>query len=266
MPAVDGAVPRHDRRSASSIPSGSPRTAPPAASARPSAPTPRIPGLVSDVGDVLDTAVKRARRARPGSSSTCRKAVQALEREAARARSTPRSDTTRSPTLLDDGDRRDAGGERARGRGARALEQEMELFRRGARRLQVRAHAALLHGAREEAKRAAAACCRSPSTRTPARAAWSASRSAPTTRCAPVTQTARHRSRSCASTGTSGSTCRPRRKSTCRIDDLEQGIGALETLLLDKTNYLAMLGGDGACLGCAREDRRCTCSPRRSKR
>jgi pyruvate-ferredoxin/flavodoxin oxidoreductase len=35
-----------------------------------------------------------------------------------------------------------------------------------------------------------------------------------------------------------------------RIDDLEEAIGALETLLLDKTNYKSMVGGDGACLGC----------------
>ena len=45
-----------------------------------------------------------------------------------------------------------------------------------------------------------------------------------------------------------------------RVDDLEEGIGALETILLDKKNYLAFTSGDGACLGCAREDRRCTCS------
>ncbi len=36
-----------------------------------------------------------------------------------------------------------------------------------------------------------------------------------------------------------------------RVDDLEQGIGALETLLLDKPAYLAMSSGDGACLGCS---------------
>ncbi|MBM4062057.1 MAG: pyruvate ferredoxin oxidoreductase [Planctomycetes bacterium] len=36
-----------------------------------------------------------------------------------------------------------------------------------------------------------------------------------------------------------------------RIEDLEQGIGALETGLLDKRNYLAFTSGDGACLGCA---------------
>ncbi|MDX1981507.1 MAG: 2-oxoacid:acceptor oxidoreductase family protein [Bryobacteraceae bacterium] len=35
-----------------------------------------------------------------------------------------------------------------------------------------------------------------------------------------------------------------------RIDDLNERIGALETLLLDKKNYLGMVGGDGACLGC----------------
>jgi pyruvate-ferredoxin/flavodoxin oxidoreductase len=35
-----------------------------------------------------------------------------------------------------------------------------------------------------------------------------------------------------------------------RISDLEEGIGALETLLLDKHNYGAMASGDGACLGC----------------
>jgi pyruvate-ferredoxin/flavodoxin oxidoreductase len=35
-----------------------------------------------------------------------------------------------------------------------------------------------------------------------------------------------------------------------RIDDLDEKIGALETLLLDKRAYMSMVGGDGACLGC----------------
>lgn len=35
-----------------------------------------------------------------------------------------------------------------------------------------------------------------------------------------------------------------------RIDSLDEKIGALETLLLDKSNYNAMTCGDGACLGC----------------
>jgi pyruvate-ferredoxin/flavodoxin oxidoreductase len=35
-----------------------------------------------------------------------------------------------------------------------------------------------------------------------------------------------------------------------RIDDLNERIGALETLLLDKRNYMALVSGDGACLGC----------------
>ncbi len=35
-----------------------------------------------------------------------------------------------------------------------------------------------------------------------------------------------------------------------RIDDLDERIGALETLLLDKVNYNSMVCGDGACLGC----------------
>jgi pyruvate-ferredoxin/flavodoxin oxidoreductase len=36
-----------------------------------------------------------------------------------------------------------------------------------------------------------------------------------------------------------------------RVDDLEQGIGALETILLDKDAYSALSSGDGACLGCS---------------
>ncbi|MHC4991125.1 MAG: 2-oxoacid:acceptor oxidoreductase family protein, partial [Planctomycetota bacterium] len=36
-----------------------------------------------------------------------------------------------------------------------------------------------------------------------------------------------------------------------RVDDIEEGIGALETILLDKTSYLSFTSGDGACLGCA---------------
>lgn len=35
-----------------------------------------------------------------------------------------------------------------------------------------------------------------------------------------------------------------------RIDNLDEKIGALETLLLDKYNYQSMNCGDGACLGC----------------
>jgi len=35
-----------------------------------------------------------------------------------------------------------------------------------------------------------------------------------------------------------------------RIDDLDEKIGALETLLLDKSTYNSMVCGDGACLGC----------------
>jgi pyruvate-ferredoxin/flavodoxin oxidoreductase len=40
-------------------------------------------------------------------------------------------------------------------------------------------------------------------------------------------------------------------KKYIRVDDLEEGIGALETILLDKASYLAFTSGDGACLGCA---------------
>jgi len=35
-----------------------------------------------------------------------------------------------------------------------------------------------------------------------------------------------------------------------RVDDLEEGIGALETILLNKDAYLPFASGDGACLGC----------------
>jgi pyruvate-ferredoxin/flavodoxin oxidoreductase len=35
-----------------------------------------------------------------------------------------------------------------------------------------------------------------------------------------------------------------------RIDDIDERIGALDTLLLDKRNYSSMVCGDGACLGC----------------
>lgn len=40
-------------------------------------------------------------------------------------------------------------------------------------------------------------------------------------------------------------------KKFIRVDDLEQGIGALETILLNKDNYLSLMSGDGACLGCS---------------
>jgi len=36
-----------------------------------------------------------------------------------------------------------------------------------------------------------------------------------------------------------------------RVDDLEEGIGALETILLDKQVYQSFASGDGACLGCS---------------
>ncbi|MBK1733966.1 pyruvate ferredoxin oxidoreductase [Halorhodospira abdelmalekii] len=40
------------------------------------------------------------------------------------------------------------------------------------------------------------------------------------------------------------------RRDYIRIDDLDQGIGALETLLLDKSAYQSLNSGDGACIGC----------------
>ena len=40
-------------------------------------------------------------------------------------------------------------------------------------------------------------------------------------------------------------------KKFIRVDNLEEGIGALETLLLDRESYLALASGDGACLGCS---------------
>ncbi len=40
-------------------------------------------------------------------------------------------------------------------------------------------------------------------------------------------------------------------KKYIRVDDLEEGIGALETILLEKSNYLPLTSGDGACLGCS---------------
>jgi pyruvate-ferredoxin/flavodoxin oxidoreductase len=39
-------------------------------------------------------------------------------------------------------------------------------------------------------------------------------------------------------------------KEFIRIDDIDERVGALETLLLDKHNYESMVCGDGACLGC----------------
>jgi pyruvate-ferredoxin/flavodoxin oxidoreductase len=36
-----------------------------------------------------------------------------------------------------------------------------------------------------------------------------------------------------------------------RVDDLEERIGALETILLDKEVYQSLASGDGACLGCS---------------
>jgi pyruvate-ferredoxin/flavodoxin oxidoreductase len=40
-------------------------------------------------------------------------------------------------------------------------------------------------------------------------------------------------------------------KKYIRVENLEEGIGALETILLDKDAYLPFASGDGACLGCA---------------
>jgi pyruvate-ferredoxin/flavodoxin oxidoreductase len=40
-------------------------------------------------------------------------------------------------------------------------------------------------------------------------------------------------------------------KKYIRVDNLEEGIGTLETILLDKSNYLPFTSGDGACLGCS---------------
>ena len=40
-------------------------------------------------------------------------------------------------------------------------------------------------------------------------------------------------------------------KKYIQVDDLDEGIGTLESILLDKSNYLQFTSGDGACLGCS---------------
>ena len=40
-------------------------------------------------------------------------------------------------------------------------------------------------------------------------------------------------------------------KKFIRVDNLEEGVGALKTILLDKDAYLPFASGDGACLGCS---------------
>ncbi len=40
-------------------------------------------------------------------------------------------------------------------------------------------------------------------------------------------------------------------KKFIRVDDLEEGVGALQTILLDKDAYLSLASGDGACVGCS---------------
>ena len=56
--------------------------------------------------------------------------------------------------------------------------------------------------------------------------------------------------RRCGATGSSGSACRTRPTATSTLRDLDEGIGVLSSLLLKKRNYRSMVGGDGACMGC----------------
>ena len=70
----------------------------------------------------------------------------------------------------------------------------------------------------------------------------------------------------CATSGTSGSTCRPRRKKYIRVDDLEEGIGALETILLDKNELPGLRQRRRRLPGLLARRRCCTCSPPRSRR
>jgi pyruvate-ferredoxin/flavodoxin oxidoreductase len=128
------------------------------------------------------------------------------------------------------------------------LDQEFAWFRDSLGDFKFSSDAALLDGAREEAK-GRADCCRS--------------RSIPT--CKGCMECVKILQRRCAYA--------PRSRRRIRVASLRKAwefwqalpttsrgihphrksgraIGALETLLLDKNNYLGMVGGDGACLGC----------------
>ena len=39
-----------------------------------------------------------------------------------------------------------------------------------------------------------------------------------------------------------------------RISSLEESIGVMPSLLLKQSNYMSMLGGDNACMGCGEKD------------
>jgi pyruvate-ferredoxin/flavodoxin oxidoreductase len=135
---------------------------------------------------------------------------------------------------------------------------------RGARRVPLRADAAVLHAAREAAARAAAACCRSPSNPYTCKGCMECVEVCDDDALRPMTQT-RSRSPSCAGSGTSGSTCRRRRSATPhrrpragdrRARDAAARQGQLPRLHERRRRLPGLL----------REDRSSTCSPPRSRR
>ncbi len=143
-------LPRHDRRSASSIRSGSPRTAPPAASATPSARTAPFPAWSSTVDrrarhrDPADRAsADEPTRSCASAARTVDKKLRKLIAGQGRTRCAAPCSTRRSTEAFAE--------DPTRGRRARAAGSGIESAARGARRLPVRPHQALLDAAGEEA-------------------------------------------------------------------------------------------------------------------
>ena len=246
-----GAVPRHDGDSLSSTRSGSPRTAPPAASATRSVPTPRSQGLVNEVGQVFDTVVRRIRKQAAARPSTCPRPCACWSAICAGI-SPGRRRRTRCPRCSSPRSARRSRRASSTVRTVRCSKQEFELFREELDGFQFALSRPYFTLPEKDRRQRRPAVHHGQSLHLQGLYGVRR-RSATTTRCDRCADRRIGRTATRAM-GLSGSTCPPHPEKYIRVDDIEEGIGALETILLDKTSYLSFTSGDGACLGCAEKD------------
>ncbi|MEZ5361444.1 MAG: 2-oxoacid:acceptor oxidoreductase family protein [Bryobacterales bacterium] len=220
-----------------------------------------IPGLVTEAGKALDTAVSRIRK-HGGETKHLPRAVRTIESHwkklLAEAKETDSVHAMLEEAIEKPSPRAIFRRKRRRSSPARS--------RRSARRSASSTshfHAPTSRCTRRN-KLEPADCCQSPSTPTHAKAAWSAWRFARTTRCGPLRKRPSPSS-NCAKTGTSGSTCPTRPSSISASTTSKKASGrSRPSSLTSRTTYRSPPATAPAWA--ARKRPRCTCSWRPSKR
>jgi pyruvate-ferredoxin/flavodoxin oxidoreductase len=206
-----------------------------------------IPGLVSQVSDVLDTVVQRVKRA-GGPAAHLPKAVRSMEKNLRRLFDEG-GETDSVPDLMEDAIAATIGGSGLESTEKKELEREFDAFRKELNGFQFALSRPYYtnHEKKEPGSGGLVSITVNPYT---CKGCMECVEVCNDDALRPITQT-KDSIEELRQNWDFWLDLPNTDRKYFRVDDLEEGVGALETILLDKEVYQSFASGDGACLGCS---------------